>query len=94
MNDQLKRLQADDIANVVRDKIEESLTLEFKRDLNLKSEHDKREAAKDVSGMANAAGGRIIYGIEEAEVGETGAVSSGSRRDRMHLPRSQQSSLQ
>jgi hypothetical protein len=67
-----KLLQGDDIAALVSDQVEESLTLEFKRELNLKSEPDKREAAKDVSGMANARGGRIIYGIDEAEVGNTG----------------------
>jgi Putative DNA-binding domain len=67
-----KLLQGDDIAALVSDQVEESLTLEFKRELNLKSEPDKREAAKDASGMANARGGRIIYGIDEAEVGNTG----------------------
>ena len=44
----------------------ESLTLEFKRSDSLRnSDSVKTELSKDVSAMANSAGGRIIYGIEE-----------------------------
>jgi hypothetical protein len=76
MPESLKRLQALDLEGYIRDQVGESLTLEFKRELNLSSEHDKREAAKDVSGMANARGGQIIYGIEDAEVGDTGCKAA------------------
>jgi hypothetical protein len=43
----------------------ESLRLEFKRELTLSTRDEKREAAKDASALANTAGGRIVYGIEE-----------------------------
>lgn len=46
--------------------IEESLTLEYKAgDALLKINGRQREIAKDVSAMANSAGGVIIYGIAE-----------------------------
>jgi hypothetical protein len=43
----------------------ESITLEFKRELPIKDAAAKIEFAKDVSAMANAGGGDIVYGIEE-----------------------------
>jgi hypothetical protein len=42
---------------------QESLVLEFKRELGER----KKETAKDISAMANTAGGWIVYGIEEKE---------------------------
>src|SRR4051812_45414739 len=45
---------------------QESSVLEFKRGAALARDGNKpAELVKDVTGMANAAGGRIIYGIEE-----------------------------
>lgn len=45
---------------------EESSNLEFKDGRSLLNEPDKRrEIAKDVSAMANAAGGTIVYGLHE-----------------------------
>jgi hypothetical protein len=43
----------------------EGLRLELKRQLALAKDSDKAEAAKDISAMANSAGGRVVYGIEE-----------------------------
>jgi hypothetical protein len=43
----------------------ESLSLEFKRDLPGSSDRDKHELCKDVSALANADGGDIVYGIDE-----------------------------
>lgn len=46
----------------------ESLTLEFKRDLpQARLDQAKIELLKDVCAMANAAGGDILYGIEERD---------------------------
>ena len=55
-----------DINNLVETGIEENQTLEYKSAGALsKSEGKKTEITKDVSAMANAAGGTIIYGIKE-----------------------------
>ena len=52
----------EDIQRLVESKIEESLTLEYKRQLGKNS-----DIAKDISAFANAAGGIIIYGISDED---------------------------
>lgn len=59
------------VRQLVTNQVSESLTVEFKRDLPMASASDKREIAKDISAMANSAGGWIIYGIDE-QVGANG----------------------
>jgi hypothetical protein len=55
-----------DIDDLHRGEVEESLTLEYKRsDALLKDSDHRRELFKDVSAMANASGGIIIYGMKE-----------------------------
>ncbi|MGI8642364.1 MAG: AlbA family DNA-binding domain-containing protein [Pyrinomonadaceae bacterium] len=54
------------IQNFITGEIEESLTLEYKSAEALdRSDFKKKEITKDVSAMANAAGGLLIYGISE-----------------------------
>ena len=62
--------------NFIASGIEESLTLEYKSAEALdRNEYKKKEITKDVSAMANSAGGTLIYGISEsAEI------------DKRHLP--------
>jgi len=59
-----------DLQGLQRDQITESLRLEFKRQLNTKARGEKLEIAKDVSAMANAAGGRILYGVGEIDLSD------------------------
>lgn len=50
----------------IDEQIEESLTLDYKSGEALHPDHRRnKEIAKDISAMANSAGGRIIYGIGE-----------------------------
>jgi Putative DNA-binding domain len=54
------------LRNFITSEIEESLTLEYKAAEALdRVETKKKEITKDVSAMANSAGGLIIYGISE-----------------------------
>lgn len=54
------------IKNFIESEIEESLTLEYKSAEALgKSDLQKQEITKDVSAMANSAGGLLIYGLRE-----------------------------
>lgn len=56
-----------DIVQLISNKIEESLTLDFKRADSLQqSDGKKSEISKDVSAFANSVGGTIIYGLEES----------------------------
>lgn len=51
---------------LIRDKTPENFTLEFKASEALaKTNEKKKELAKDISALANSAGGTIIYGIVE-----------------------------
>lgn len=54
---------------MIQDEVEESLTLEYKAADSLnKNDTKKKEMTKDVSAMANSAGGTIIYGIKEYDI--------------------------
>jgi Putative DNA-binding domain len=54
------------LQNFITSEIEESLTLEYKAAEALdRVETKKKEITKDVSAMANSAGGMIVYGISE-----------------------------
>lgn len=56
------------LRNLIAGGIEESLTLEYKSAEALeRNETKKKEITKDVSAMANSAGGVIVYGIREFE---------------------------
>ena len=70
----------------IDERIEESLTLDYKAgDALLKGNGRAREVAKDVSAMANSAGGIIIYGIIEHESRELRHRPAGfSPVDRRH----------
>lgn len=62
--------------NFITSEIEESLTLEYKSAEALdRNETKKKEITKDVSAMANSAGGMIVYGIREFD-----------QTDKRHLP--------
>ena len=43
----------------------ENFRIEFKSQLNLSTDKQRLEAAKDISALANSAGGRIFYGVHE-----------------------------
>lgn len=56
-----------DLLTLVREKVEEGPALEYKRCAALQKGDDKkkREVSKDVSALANSAGGTIVYGMIE-----------------------------
>jgi len=56
----------DDILAIVRENQPENLTLDYKAAGSLaKTDGKKTEISKDVSAMANSAGGTLVYGIDE-----------------------------
>lgn len=55
-----------DLERLIREEIQESLTLDYKASSALSKESRARdELCKDVSAFANSAGGQIVYGVEE-----------------------------
>jgi hypothetical protein len=62
----LELTSEDDLNRLVEDEIQDSLTLEYKRSEALgRSSAQRDELSKDVSALANSAGGQLIYGIRE-----------------------------
>lgn len=74
----LSALQSEsDIQRLIADGTEETLTLEYKAADSLQKDDTRRaEITKDVSAMANSAGGVIIYGVREFR----------DPREKRHLP--------
>ena len=60
----------EDLLFLIREQVEESTHIEFKRGINKEDGKWRKELAKDISAMANSDGGIIIYGIEEKRIGE------------------------
>jgi predicted HTH transcriptional regulator len=54
-----------DLEQLVADRVPEGRELEYKRELPGNADEDKREFLYDVTSLANASGGFLIYGIEE-----------------------------
>ncbi len=56
----------EDLDNLIKNKITEDLNLDYKSSPSLSREDSKKlEISKDISSMANSAGGVLIYGIKE-----------------------------
>jgi predicted HTH transcriptional regulator len=57
-----------DLEQLIKDDIQESLTLEYKASDSLgRGNAQRNELVKNVSAFANSAGGQIVYGIEEVD---------------------------
>ncbi len=56
------------LEQMIADKVEENLTLDYKRaDSLIKSDAKKAELVKDVSAFANSSGGVLIFGVAESD---------------------------
>ena len=71
-------MTAEDLQRLIDERTQESLYLEFKRGDALGRQNNQRaELIKDVTGLANADGGRIIYGIAESRPVDGVAAAEG-----------------
>lgn len=60
--------QEEDLLQLIKEKHEESIELDFKRaDALAKTDGSKKEISKDISAFANSAGGTVVYGIAESD---------------------------
>lgn len=64
-NATLDRLEALDIERLLEEEAEESATLEYKQQLPSRGDDDRREFLYDISALANASGGYIVFGIAD-----------------------------
>ena len=70
INCPINEINKTNIETLITDNIEESRTLEYKEELSIGTDNEKKEFLADVSSFANALGGDIIYGIKEERNGE------------------------
>jgi hypothetical protein len=61
------KLSAEDIKRLVDNKVIESKFLDYKRELNISQDKDKKEFLFDITSMFNTDGGCLLYGIEESK---------------------------
>lgn len=62
----LKDISIKNIENLIQDEVVESKSLEYKREFNFEPK-GKVEFLNDVTAMANATGGDILFGVEDCE---------------------------
>lgn len=65
INKKIEEITLDDIQLLIDNSVCESKTLEYKRDLNIDNDANKKEFLADISSFANSIGGDIIIGLEE-----------------------------
>lgn len=75
----IDQISSEDIKRLVDNRVQEHRGLDYKRDLRLSQDKDKKEFLYDITSMANTEGGTFVFGIEESkdEKGQnTGAPES------------------
>jgi Schlafen, AlbA_2 len=66
-----------DIIYLNENRIIESPRLEYKQELHLKTQGERKEFAKDVSAFANSQGGYLVYGIKEKKQPDGSSLPDG-----------------
>lgn len=64
---QLDAITVADLEALVREQTPEGRSLDYKREMMLATKEDKKELARDVASFANADGGDIVFGVQEAK---------------------------
>jgi hypothetical protein len=65
INKQFEKIEKSDIDALIVDEVRENRSLEYKEALPGNADDEKREFLSDISALANAAGGDIVYGVRE-----------------------------
>lgn len=66
----LEEMERSHLSALVREGAIETVSLDFKEEIDLSTEHGKDELAADVSAFANSVGGDLLIGVSERENGE------------------------
>ena len=67
INNRLEKVTIDEIKSLVENSVCENKCLEYKQELHIDSDSDKKEFLADISSFANSNGGDMIFGIVEDE---------------------------
>ncbi|MBP8000894.1 MAG: ATP-binding protein [Chloroflexi bacterium] len=81
INKPFDAIEKSDIDFLVTEKVAEQRTIEYKSNLLIGPDKDKKEFLADVSSFANASGGDILYGVEE----EKDSTGKGTGRPEVAL---------
>jgi hypothetical protein len=65
INKQLDQIDINDLNNLIENGVFEKKTIEYKLTFSGDADSDKKEFLGDISSLANASGGDLIYGIKE-----------------------------
>ncbi len=65
LNKKMENITLDDIQTLIENGVCENKNLDYKRELHIDTDSDKKEFLADISSFANSNGGDIIFGIEE-----------------------------
>jgi len=65
LSKKLSNITLEDFHDFIKNEVGESNTHEYKSELNITSESDRKEFLADITSFANADGGDIIFGIKE-----------------------------
>jgi hypothetical protein len=60
-------LKEEDIKRLVHNKVQENKSLDYKKELHLSQDKDRKEFLFDITSLSNTEGGCLIYGIEETK---------------------------
>lgn len=61
-------ISIEDINSLIENSVCENKNLDYKRELHITNDSDKKEFLADISSFANSTGGDIIFGIEEDSI--------------------------
>jgi hypothetical protein len=75
INKRLDAIGEHDLQNLVTNGVGESNQLDYKETLPGGDDGSRKEFLRDVSAMANANGGDLIYGVREQSIGDTNAAA-------------------
>lgn len=65
LKSKLEEITINDIKSLIENKVCENRNLEYKKELHIDNDKNKKEFLADISSFANSYGGDIIFGIEE-----------------------------
>ncbi len=68
LDKKIENINIDDMQSLVENSVCENKNLDYKRELHIDTDSDKKEFLADISSFANSNGGDIIFGIEEDDI--------------------------